>query len=361
MNELFFFVKTRSIDTDRRVQKELKCLSKNFDKINLIYAANDNISDDKFFTRKVNILGGGAPKNALIRFFGALQFCIFSFFYLLFKRKRKNMIWVCDPVLFPLVLLLSKLKYQVVWDHHELPPAWVLKSKVVTFLFKIAYSSSFASIHCNQSRKLYLESMLNFSHQTSFNMPNYPDEFEMHRKKHVEFPSCFIDKKLVYLQNSMIPQRCGTQVLDALKKCGYKAIHAGSSYNIQDKHNELIHDLGVLSLEEISYCLDSSIFTIVTYKDESLNQKYCEPNRIYHAMARGIFIIAGNNPTIVEILSEYPNKVILKDDGSDVSSIINAIKKIELMEHKKFIYQNYWTPHFEKVMNNVLSKKNGAK
>jgi len=358
LSNLFFFVKTRSLNTDRRVQRELKSLYRSYENIDLVYASNDIYHKSEWSSKKIKLVGGAAPKNFFIRFFGAIQFCFLSFLYYRKRNVEGSLIWICDPVLFPLVLLLSYSGGKIVWDHHELPPSWLLHSKFFSAIFKKAYSRVFINIHCNNSRKDYLEKKLNFFHERALIMPNLPEQSELEAVKSINLPYNE-NGKAVFLQNSMIPQRCGYQILEALKISGYKALHAGSSATIDDK--SVVYNLGSLSLEEISYCLDHSKFTIVTYKSNSLNQKYCEPNRLYHAMARGSAIIAGNNPTIIEILADYPNKVILADDGSNSNYIVDAIKEIEKMELKSFNYKDFWSSKFAEILSCIAPEKLGVK
>ncbi|WP_462166259.1 hypothetical protein [Pseudoalteromonas sp. GB43] len=89
MSNLFFFVKTQNLNTDRRVQRELKSLCRSYENIDLVYASNDMYHQPEWSSKKIKLVGGAAPKNFFIRFFGiAVLFFIFS---LLSKKKCRGL------------------------------------------------------------------------------------------------------------------------------------------------------------------------------------------------------------------------------------------------------------------------------
>ncbi|WP_415720282.1 hypothetical protein [Photobacterium ganghwense] len=360
MNNLLYFVKTQNIRTDHRVHKELKSISIKCTSLKVIYNSNDDVKLS-YPSKKIEIIGGAANKNFFLRMLGALVFT-FKCLFIASKEKEKDFAWVCDPVLFILVYALSKLGYKVIWDHHELPPSWVLENSLLRKLFSLSYKESFFNIHANSSRQEYLESKINYKAFNSAIIKNLPSLGDF---KEREFNPIFQklpnDKPIAYIQNSLIKERCGGEICRALFDLGYFVVHAGSSVDqsYMKKHvteKEMSDNLllcGSLKLSEINYLLELSSLTLVFYRSTSLNQKYCEPNRIYQSMALNTNIVAGDNPTITNILKDYPNSYIAKTDGSDVDLIVEAIKRTESVNKVHYQYSDYWEGYaddFEKVI-----------
>lgn len=344
--ELIYIVKTQSLKSDHRVRKELNLLKNNFEKIRVIYSSNDDY-DLEFEQKKIRLPGGAAHRNLAIRLMGAIYFSLYSFFLLVFSKNNKS-IWVCDPILFPLVYMLAFRGFYVVWDHHELPPGWVLNSKIFRFVFKLSYRSCRVNFHANEARKNYLENILNIESNNSYVLRNYPS--------YNDFSSEYSDivipktKPIAYLQNSLIKERCGGELCRALIDLGYYIIHAGSSFDqkymlsyvSEREMQENIQLCGNLPLSTINTILSQSDITLIFYRDNSINQKFCEPNRVYQAMLLNVKIVAGNNPTLVEAMDGYANHVIANTDGHNIIEIKNSITKAKSIKLEIQEYSKYW-------------------
>ncbi|WP_180063324.1 glycosyl transferase family 1 [Acinetobacter sp. YH16042] len=336
MSNLLFVLKTRNLMQDQRVLKEIKSLKKQ-DVIVDVYAATDYEIDQKninFPVTEIKIFGGAAPSNIFVRILGVLHFYVKFIFYFLITKDKYSKIWICDPIMFGLVVLIKFIspKVFVIWDHHELPPDWFSGNKFLIYLFKIAYKKSDVIIHCNNSRKDFLESRILFKHSKCFIINNVPESVEIEEENLSLDAEHWIKEnlgKIVYLQNCLQEDRNGSVAIKAILGQGYKVFHAGNiseSYLTENKIE--LNDVylgGYLSYKQINRILNKSLFTIVLYKMNATNQIYCDPNRLYQAMNLGIPVIVGNNPSMVEILSHYKNKLILSDDGSNQDELEQSI------------------------------------
>ncbi|WP_411359016.1 hypothetical protein [Pseudidiomarina salilacus] len=362
-----FYVKTRKISGDRRVEKEWATLRDQRVGVNLIYAANDALSQNATAVRQVKRIrlpGGAAPRNLVVRLLGALLFSFNAYFRALLQPRVK-VHWVNDPILFPLVLLLSlRKKNYVIWDHHELPPDWAMTGALIKYFFATAYKRAALVIHTNQARCSLLESALKYQHENNQLLPNYPLRDEMHRYKEVVL-NVADNQRFIYLQNSFGEKRCDLEIFSAIKAAGLRAVHAGS---IDPERKAFIEKqigplefcdfVGHRDLDEINWLLRKSIGTLIFYKRTSANNWLCDPNRLYQAKAQGAWIICGHNPTLKKPLAGYQRALVIANDGSDSQLIADALN--ELTERADFapevidepaesLYWNSFAPFFQKV------------
>ncbi|MGQ1615499.1 glycosyl transferase family 1 [Acinetobacter baumannii] len=363
MNDVLMVLKTQSLKTDQRVLKEIRSLKKYGAQVDVFVAKNCNMTQEQLGCKiyDISILGGTATQNIFLQIIGILQFYINFLFFLLGKNYKK--IWVCDPIMFGIVYLIKVMKPSsiVIWDHHELPPSWFMKNKLLMYFFKKAYLKADIIIHANEPRQKYLEKKLGTNAIYSYIISNYPEK--------VVYEEAFLNpvgedwlsenEKFIYLQNSLQDNRYGQEVIKAAIACGYKVFHAGKiDSNYIEKHNldpKKIYFAGYLSIEQINRVLKKCCFTIVLYKQNSLNQIFCDANRLYHAMSLGVPLIVGNNPTLVEATEGYKNFVCLDDDGRDSESLKLAITKLlkdmQRREPKVFCWASY-DRIFEEILKN---------
>lgn len=361
MLKTIFYVKTQSFKTDRRVLKEIDLIRNSGGKVEVIYSSDCDATKDDFSfpTKRLRIIGGAAPANLIIRILGALQFSLMSCFYSL--KSNKSIHWVCDPILFPLVLFLSTLHKKIVWDHHELPPKWVFKKNVVKKLLSLAYARSSTVIHANVERKKYLERILKVNAVGSIILKNIPStSLSSCKLENDQFKSWISGRKFVFLQNTLNYERCGYEILKLILDTEFCIVHAGGNVNFEyiksegidlDEYKDRVLLLGVVSLEEINFLLNACEFTPIFYRNTSPNQEFCEPNRVYQAMLNNTFIISGNNPTLVDILSDYDRCYIV---NSDVISLNTSLVDMPLADNNESVYSEFWEG-YEPIIKRLIS------
>lgn len=352
MSNVTFFVKTKSFVNDNRVHKEIgiiKGLNKN---VNVVLACDDNFDSSSFSypIKVIKIPGGAANKNVFIRILGGIYFSILSF--IMARKKSSSVYWISDPILLPLVFLFNLVPGRVVWDQHELPPSWVFNSVLLKTLFSCAYKSCHLVIHTNKMRKEKLESWLKVKANQSIVMKNIPSRDDLTKEEAIGRVDGWLgDKKFIFLQNSLTEARCGAGIVKAAFSNGIKVVHAGNSVDLDYLRKAGISEVelekniflcGNLNLNQINYLLKRCFLTTVFYKKSSLNQTYCEPNRVYQAMANNTYIISGNNPTLQDILSGYPNKIVVDSDGSNFEFEQLVSSLLSNKEVNSFNYTDFW-------------------
>lgn len=368
-----FFIKTRRIVGDRRIEKEWSCFNDKEIAVNLFYAANDEVEIDVAdfeLVKKINLPGGAAPLNLVMRLFGAVIFCIWSFFKVWIYSSSK-VHWVNDPILFPLVILLSyRSSDYIIWDHHELPPDWIFKNGLVKYFFQVAYKRASCIVHTNLPRKELLEQRLKYNHPNVMYLPNYPKKSEMAEYKAVELPQSFQERQFVLLQSTFGAHRADIEIFSAIKKAGLIAVHAGSIDS--QRLNAIEAEVGSLdfcefighrSIEEINWLLKNCLCTIIFYKNTSSNNWLCDPNRLYQSIAQNVWVITGRNPTSLLALKGYKKVLEVDLDLGNVDQVHEAIAKIikfdslklndgEVTTFASSYIPNYWE-NFSSVFDHV--------
>ncbi|GAB2457552.1 hypothetical protein GCM10027082_05120 [Comamonas humi] len=341
--KVVLYLKTISFARDNRAKKEIESLVKTGAEVEAVVFCDDVAPAEYAGARIIQYRGleKSAPAHLALRAAAALRF---SFFALRYARRAsaatsgKTLHWVADPILFPLVIGLKKCGCgDVLWDHHELPPTWVLRGGAMTNLFVKAYQAADIVVHANQSRRNYLEEKIGARARRAEIINNYPKVSDLSSEKAIDALAGMVEKeKFVFLQNSLAENRCGPSIFAAVKQAGLKIIHAGNVTAAQKAAleskvggiDQFCIFAGSLSLPEISWLLRRACCTVICYQQTSANQIYCEPNRLYHAMGMGTRIIAGNNPTMAEELENQAEGVVLADDGMDAQGIFAALEKM---------------------------------
>lgn len=343
MSDILMVLKTQNLRNDQRVLKEMKSLAKNGANVELFVSKNCDLRQDEinFPMNNVRIFGGAAPDSLLLRLLGVFQFYIKALIHVVLNNKKYEKIWICDPIMFGLVILLKliKPKLKIIWDHHELPPTWFLNNKLLMFFFKFSYIKADIVIHTNTARKDYLENNLKYIAKKSYIISNYP-EFSICDEELLttDAEDWINNNKFIYLQNSLQDNRYGADVIRVALESGFKIFHAGKINEDYIVENNLdrssIFMAGYLNSKQINRVLNKSEFTVILYKQDSLNQKYCDANRLYQAMSIGVPIILGDNPTMVEATINYKNKFIINEVVKE--SLVTAISNLAFNDSNNF-------------------------
>ncbi|MDE4455139.1 glycosyltransferase [Psychrobacter sp. DAB_AL62B] len=359
MTNVLMILKTQSLKNDQRILKELASFKKLGANVDVFVAKDCDLSQSQFnYTLyEARIFGGAAPSKMIVRIIGILHFYIKAMSFILYKDY--SVVWVCDPIMFLLVLALKKIKpeLKVVWDHHELPPSWFLESKYLTNIFKIAYRKTDIVIHANKYRQDFLEKHLNVKARKSYIISNYPDANNTDEAELTHEAECWIKNagSFVYLQNSLQENRYGFETITALLESGYKVFHAGKINKVfLDKYKLYSNDLylsGYLNINQINRVLNKCDFTVIFYKQNSLNQIYCDANRLYQAMSLGVPVIIGNNPTLVGTTSDYNDVLVLDNiNRHSIKEIVNEVGFKQLIRKPEVLKWSEYDDFFQEIL-----------
>ena len=85
---------------------------------------------------------------------------------------------------------------------------------------------------------------------------------------------------------------------------------------------------GLTPERELQSLIDNAFFAIILYDKSSLNNYYCDANRLYQSVARRVPVIVGSNPGLADYVSRYDFGLVLTDDGQDLCSLTEAVRRM---------------------------------
>ena len=263
------------------------------------------------------------------------EFWMRVFFDTLFKSF--DYVWVHEEYM-ALNILLKPARGKYIFDQHELP-LFLAKNKKMIQLYHKIESKSHKLIVANADRLNYMiETGLVKNKTKYYILNNFPDKvfLDLPVNNLPEKAKNFIENsQYILMQGGGHSTRYPLEVLSAIKKYGkYKAIIVGPvakefEAQIQYDFQDIVYLAGYIKQLELNQYIDHAWSSIILYGHTGENNIYCEPNRFYQALNRGVPVIAGNNPPMKRIINETKAGVVLKTDGSLVDDIIKGITELE--------------------------------
>lgn len=263
-------------------------------------------------------------------------------------------------------------KRKIIWDLHELPHSILFKFAITRTYLKKVLEKCFMVIHTNEQRRDFLHSKIKFTEKNSSILNNFPelDFICSDKKANTTNLTTWLNGESYLLWLGVASKtRCFDAVFDAYKRFSndYRLIILGS---VAKEFQQLIvkHNLSdriwhsYVNQSEIITFIDNAAFSIVLYKNNSPNNFYCEPNRLYQLLSRKIPVIVGSNPRLAEVVENKKFGIVLDDDGSDVTNMIAAIEKMKNQhaEFKNTLINTDFEKIFswEKQFSNVIERLN---
>lgn len=358
MKTVTHIIKSHSFDSDGRLQKWINSLRTN------------NIESNVFFVEDNNKKG--------IRFVNGTKVESTPLFFRKYFKKRKGYIFKipeysmktlqffkkCDSdyLIFHdvqqylnliIILFFSLFKEKkIVWDLHELPHPVLFKYSFTRGVLKYILENVDIVVYTNNERREYIYERLKMKENEYFILNNYPNDIYLN-EPHSSLPTELKDLRagLPYILwlGGALQGRNFTTFLEAYKNVSdnYNLVILGRVDDLyKDEVNALIDQGKVyndfVKQEEMINYIDNAFFSVVLYKANTSNNYYCEPNRLYQLITRGIPAIVGYNPTMKSTIDKYNAGIVLKDDGSDLElmktafhTIINSDTHNELIDNMK--------------------------
>lgn len=265
------------------------------------------------------------------------------------RRGERRVVWLHDPVLLPFVPALALgrrlgLLQRLIWDHHELPPeSWLKRAPFHRFL-RSACSMPDALICANTARVDYLHSrgvldakqlvcvVRNYADRTYANQPIRPLPLDL--------CSWLEGQPYLFVQSGGQPLRHVEAMLEAVFSSQWPALKVvmagGCAHDILERYRvrfpdqfaRLIWLQGQVPQMDFPQFVDHALGSLVLYRANSPNQLYCEPNRLYQSLCRGVPVVVGNNPPMAEVIKRTQAGVVLDDDGANSAGITAAVIRL---------------------------------
>ncbi|MDM1509304.1 glycosyltransferase family 4 protein [Myroides odoratimimus] len=353
-------VKSKSLDSDGRVQKWLKsCLADGMEtEVFFLEDRNENginsIFQSKVYTTSLFYRRFFPQRKGYL--FKVIEYAIKVRKYL---RGSKSDVIVFHDVqqYFNIFLeIINKNNRRSVWDLHELPHNFLMKYSITKRFLKFLLENVDLVVYTNLERKEYIHSKISYSEKHYSILNNYPDrEFNVMGK--VPLPEVINDLRpnlpYVLWLGACIKSRNFDTFIEAfeLLKNDFNLVILGSVDNeFEDKifkyKSENIVFQNFVSQDEMIAFIDNAAFSVVLYNQNTANSLFCEPNRLYQLINRKIPVIVGNNPTLCRLVKEYDLGFVLKDDGREYEEMNEKMNKMG---------EFYEKVSFDKIKNIDLS------
>ena len=335
-----------SLPFDDRVNKECHSLIKQGHKVDIIALENTNLNSNgitnygahfqilKLLSRKYFSSGKFVPLKLLewnIRIIRILFF------------KKWDVLWVNDfdsilVIIYAKLIKIIHTNRKIVWDHHELFPDRLIKSKI----YQLLLSFCDLIIHANIDRVEYTLSKISNKNQSKYCvLENYPNtaflEVEV-QSLNIDFYNWLNGSEYCLFQGSALTYRKVVECIDAIYQVdNVKLLIMGPCDDktmnlIQSRwpsYKDKVFITGWISQVHFFQYMDKAIASLVFYENIDTNHWLCAPNRFFNAILREIPVISGPNPPMKRIVEGDRIGIICENNGENVSEISSAINTVK--------------------------------
>jgi glycosyltransferase involved in cell wall biosynthesis len=208
-----------------------------------------------------------------------------------------------------------------------------------------------------------------------FFIRNYPDDVFVNEyindPDYKDFEKWLNGEDYIFLQGIHSSSRYPKQTIDSIMAVkNIKAVVLGPfnkdlQIKLFNKYGNVLYERiyfrGRIDLLMVPKYIANSKFSLIFYEPSSPTNRYCEPNRMYQALALGRPVIVGNNESMSEIVKNNNFGISLNGFGEDVNEITQAIELL-MKNYRQFHdtvdknkHQIMWSTQesiIEKIFNN---------
>lgn len=271
----------------------------------------------------------------------------------LLKHRAKTTI-ICNHRLFLLILVLQIFRppeiKKLVWDLQELPTGFLKKGSIRARFFAHLMKGCDATIIVNPLRLRHLEETYGAEAvRNSHILPNYVDTSYVDRKSEelpVHIRTWLGGRDYYYLQNPFTPARYPKNAIEGILAGSNKAIIVTGRVpptlivdlckSQTHAVNSRVYFTGMLPEIGLNPIIDNAFGSIILYDNSTVNNEYCDPNRLFLVMARGIPVIVGVNSGLRTYTERYGCGIGLSTDGRSIEDIVFHVKEFEAG------YERFW-------------------
>jgi len=360
-------VKTKSLLSDGRILKWIESLKKQ----NIV--SEVFVLEDKNEPKEYNYNNQRVTVTALFfrKFFKKHKGFIFKIpefsvkTYHFFRKSTADVFVFHDVqhylTLLYLCLFKKKGKKKLVWDLHELPHTTLSKIYLSRKAVQYILAHVDLIVYTNEARRDCILKLFPFKERKYVVLNNYPQQAYIQAPK-ASLPNDLKDwlQGLPYVLWMGAGSR-GRNFLPLLKsmKMIVPPVRLVVMGSIQQEMKDYIerNDLTdyvfckFVRQEEIIQYVDNALFSVVLYRQDSLNNMYCEPNRLYQLVTRSIPVIVGNNPPMETTVRKYKAGIVLPDGGHNETILAAAINRLCMERENQGIRLHLHTLPFSKLMS----------
>lgn len=338
--KILMLVRTSGLEYDDRVRKEILSLFQlGYD----VYVIANNINNKveegitsygvsykalKLYTRSIFPSARFLPVKMI-------EFFIRVFFSSLLKKYEY--VWVHEEYMV-LNILLRPARGRYIFDQHEFP-TFLVKNGLMKKMYALTERRCHKLIVANQDRLDFMKDSGLLGNVNKYHvLNNYPDKIFSRipvRELNRETADFLGGSQYILMQGGGHHDRHPLEVLTAIIQQGmFKVILIGPvdkvyENAIKNDFRDLVFWAGYIPQMDLATYIDHAWASLIVYAHTNSNNYFCEPNRLYQALMRGIPVITGNNPPMKRLIEETKAGIILRSDGSQIDDIVQGIDKLK--------------------------------
>lgn len=210
-----------------------------------------------------------------------------------------------------------------------------------------------------------------------YKLKNKPIVFENIRKLNVNYNSNKFNKKykfnnekirLIYTGGFEIDRKIDklVEAMKELDNCELYIVGGGSKKDknillniIKNNNLKNVYLYEKLPLDELKYLINNSHIGVVTYNDNTFNNKYCAPGKVYEFLFEGLPVITTENPPLKSLCQ---NSKIGESDNNFIEGIKKIIDNYQFYKENvnKYIKNTSIEENRKKVINEIKRVINGG-
>lgn len=366
--KILMIVRTTGLEFDDRVRKEALSLKHLGCDVFILANYTSNVSSKGITEYGIPFQAVQLRSRAI---FPSKRFLVLKMFELwlismwIMLKEKYNVVWAHEE--YTILSLLVKIpRTYYVFDQHELPK-FLMSSNFRKRLYRRIENVSDIIIVANDERLEFMrKSGLILKPQKYFVLNNFTDKV-FSGLKVLDLPSelniWLQGSDYILLQGGGHFNRYPSEVISAVNRHGkYKIVLIGPVYEkikeeIAQNYSDIVYLTGYVDQLELTRFIDHARYSIILYANTDSNNFFCEPNRLYQAICRGIPVIVGINPPMKNLVIKYTIGEVLSDDGRSVDGIYEAILRIEenYSKYKESISQIKYTHNWESQEPKIAS------
>jgi glycosyltransferase involved in cell wall biosynthesis len=186
-------------------------------------------------------------------------------------------------------------------------------------------------VTANQDRWNYMIEKLKMNssigHTALYNFPSISLSLKVKEELPSELKSWLNGDSYLLFQGAALKGRLFQEILSAVSgTADYKLvvlgpIEAETLNEIKLKYgatlDSILYVTGWVPQDDLYLYVDHALGSLVFYRNSSLNNWFCAPNRLYYSLARGVPVLCGNNPEMKAAIEGSGAGLVADTDGSD--------------------------------------------
>lgn len=344
------------ITYDGRVQKEIKSLINNNNKVNLLTTNISSLTYIKDSRYKGLFIPLYFNKNSrLKKILSLFLFNLKGYFYV--KDLKIDIIHCNDltTLLLGYLLKTKDSKRKLIFDSHELYPETyngnmrILLEKYQKLLLKKVDKVISPEIN----RLYYMKKKYNIENNKIVKIENFPLKHLFEEKENYFFKKYKYEKKgNIALYIGVIDENRGIlEIIKGIEKIDELVFFCIGKFLNENYKNFILNYIEEKNLKnkiflkesipqiEVLSATNSADITFIFYRNTNLNNYYCASNKLYEALNCGIGIVTNNYPGIISVTANIPN--VYRIEKINEQNIEKGIKYL-LDKNKKEKTNFYW-------------------